>query len=140
MWLAGQLCTNCFIMYAHLMMFKPHHGLENSACTRSDAAGMSLAGLLVVLTSGLDLRTTLGGKSHYLLFALATSLAPRMLMTLDEGGKLLPVPCRVGTAVDVVAQPRRHCSRCGGAGGQAKGHHRLPNTRHAGEWDEAVVV
>jgi 26S proteasome regulatory subunit N1 len=65
---------------------------------------MSLAGLLVVLTSGLDLRATLGGKSHYLLFALATSLAPRMLMTLDEGGKLLPVPCRVGTAVDVVAQ------------------------------------
>lgn len=29
-----------------------------------------------------------------------------MLMTLDEGAKLLPVPCRVGQAVDVVAQVR----------------------------------
>jgi hypothetical protein len=27
-----------------------------------------------------------------------------MLMTVDEEGKMLPVPCRVGQAVDVVAQ------------------------------------
>jgi hypothetical protein len=27
-----------------------------------------------------------------------------MLMTVDEDGKMLPVPCRVGQAVDVVAQ------------------------------------
>jgi 26S proteasome regulatory subunit N1 len=34
-------------------------------------------------------------------------MKPRMLLTLDEEGKLLPVPARVGTAVDVVAQAGR---------------------------------
>ena len=34
-------------------------------------------------------------------------MKPRMLLTLDEDGKLLPVPCRVGQAVDVVAQAGR---------------------------------
>lgn len=67
-------------------------------------SGMALSGLLAVLVSGLDLKSTLGGKHPHLLYCLATAMNPRMLMTLDEEGKLLPVPCRVGTAVDVVAQ------------------------------------
>ncbi len=65
---------------------------------------MALSGLLAVLVSGLDLKATLGGKHPHLLYCLATAMQPRMLMTLDEEGKLLAVPCRVGTAVDVVAQ------------------------------------
>jgi len=47
---------------------------------------MGLSGLLAVLFSGLDMKATIGGKHHYLLFCLAASMQPRMLMTLDESG------------------------------------------------------
>lgn len=53
------------------------------------------------------MKTTLAGKHHYLMYFLATAMKPRMLLTLDEDGKLLPVPCRVGAAVDTVAQVRQ---------------------------------
>ncbi len=69
---------------------------------------MALAGLLSVLFSCLDLKATLAGKHHYLLYLLAPAMAPRMLLTLDPAdGRPLPVPCRVGMAVDVVAQAGR---------------------------------
>lgn len=71
-------------------------------------AGCSLAGILAVMHSALDLKATLGGKHPHLFFLLASALRPRMLMTLDLDGKLLPVPVRVGQAVDTVAQV--HCS------------------------------
>lgn len=70
-------------------------------------SGIALAGILGVLYSCQDLKATLGGKYHYLLFLLATAMKPRMLLTLDEEGAPLPVPVRVGTAVDVVAQAGR---------------------------------
>jgi 26S proteasome regulatory subunit N1 len=50
------------------------------------SAGMGLAGLLAVLVAGMDIKATLGGKQHYLLYALATAARPRMFMTLDEDG------------------------------------------------------
>lgn len=81
-----------------LISLTPYH------TDRQLLSGMALSGLLSVLVSGLDLKETLGGKSPHLLYCLATAMQPRMLMTLDEEGKILPVPCRVGTAVDVVAQ------------------------------------
>ena len=56
-----------------------------------------------------DLKATLGGQHPHLFFLLASALRPRMLMTLDTEGKLLPVPVRVGQAVDTVAQVRCHC-------------------------------
>merc|ERR1712137_1200137 len=43
-------------------------------------------------------------KSHYLLYTLAASLQPRMLITYDEELRPLPVSVRVGQAVDVVGQ------------------------------------
>uniref|UniRef100_A0A7S3QP44 26S proteasome non-ATPase regulatory subunit 2 homolog n=1 Tax=Dunaliella tertiolecta TaxID=3047 RepID=A0A7S3QP44_DUNTE len=70
-------------------------------------SGMGLSGILAVLFSGLDMRATIGGKHHYLLYCLAAAMQPRMLMTIDEEGKLLPIPVRVGQAVDVVAQAGR---------------------------------
>ncbi|KAF5840093.1 26S proteasome regulatory subunit RPN1 [Dunaliella salina] len=70
-------------------------------------SGMGLSGILAVLFSGLDMRATIGGKHHYLLYCLAAAMQPRMLMTIDEAGKLLPIPVRVGQAVDVVAQAGR---------------------------------
>lgn len=60
-----------------------------------------------MLFSAQDLAATLGGKYHYILYALAAAMKPRMLLTLDEEGALLPVPVRVGQAVDVVAQAGR---------------------------------
>lgn len=44
------------------------------------------------------------GRSHYLLYTLATAMQPRMLVTFDEDLNQLTVPVRVGIAVDVVGQ------------------------------------
>merc|ERR1711994_192242 len=65
---------------------------------------VSVAGLLAVLVAFLDVKTTILGKSHYLLYGLATAMQPRMLVTFDENLSPLPVSVRVGQAVDVVGQ------------------------------------
>ena len=44
---------------------------------------------------------------HYLLYFLVPAMHPRMLITLDEDLKPLPVSVRVGQAVDVVGQAGR---------------------------------
>ena len=67
-------------------------------------SNMSLAGILPVLLCCTDLRATLLGKHHFNLYYIAAAIQPRMLMTLDEEGKVLPVAVRVGQAVDVVGQ------------------------------------
>lgn len=67
-------------------------------------AGVALAGILAVLHASLDMKALLAGKHATLLYALTPAMRPRMLMTLDSEGRLLPVPVRVGQAVDVVAQ------------------------------------
>jgi len=65
---------------------------------------VAVAGLLSVLVALLDVKTTILGKSHYLLYGLATAMQPRMLVTFDEELRALPVSVRVGQAVDVVGQ------------------------------------
>merc|ERR1711915_1064206 len=65
---------------------------------------VAVAGLLAVLVAFLDVKTTILGKSHYLLYGLATAMQPRMLVTFDEQLRALPVSVRVGQAVDVVGQ------------------------------------
>jgi len=65
---------------------------------------VSLAGLLTVLHICFDMKKTILGDRHYLLFALAMLINPRMLMTVDEDGKAVPVKVRVGQAVDTVGQ------------------------------------
>ena len=65
---------------------------------------MQLAGILALLHSCFDLKATLGGKHPYVLYYLAAAMRPRMLMTVDTQGKLLPVSVRVGQAIDTVAQ------------------------------------
>ncbi|GIL54030.1 hypothetical protein Vafri_9585 [Volvox africanus] len=84
-----------------LLTINPYH-TDRQLCS-----GVSLAGVLAVVFSCLDLKATIGGKHHYLLYCLAVAMKPRMLLTLDEEGRPQPVPCRVGTAVDVVAQAGR---------------------------------
>jgi len=68
---------------------------------------VALAGLLAVMHSCLDFKTTILGKSHYMLFCLVTAMYPRMLMTFDVNMKPLPVSVRVGQAVDTIGQAGR---------------------------------
>jgi len=65
---------------------------------------VAMAGLLTVMCSALDMKNTVLGKSHYLLYSLVCAIHPRMLTTFDEELKPLPVTVRVGQAVDVVGQ------------------------------------
>ncbi|KAG5447498.1 26S proteasome non-ATPase regulatory subunit 2 [Clonorchis sinensis] len=71
----------------------------------SRAVGIS--GLLTLLVSCLDVRTTFMGRHDYLIFYLTPAIQPRLLMTFDEDLKPLPVTVRVGQAVDVVGQAGR---------------------------------
>lgn len=64
----------------------------------------ALAGLLSVLFSMLDVKSTILSKSHFLLYLLTPSIQPRMLVTFDEDLRPLPVSVRVGQAVDIVGQ------------------------------------
>lgn len=84
-----------------LLTLAPHHAHGQLL------SGPALGGILAVLTAALDMKATIGGKQHSLLYFLAAAMQPRMLLTIDEDGKLLPVPVRVGQAVDVVAQAGR---------------------------------
>ncbi len=84
-----------------LMTLSPYH------TEKQLLSGVALSGVLTVVFSCLDMKATLTGKHHYILYSLATAMKPRMFMTLDVDGKLLPVPARVGQAVDVVAQAGR---------------------------------
>jgi 26S proteasome regulatory subunit N1 len=59
---------------------------------------------LVLIYSCFDLKNTLLDKSHYLLYYVACSMNPRMLITVDKDLTWLPVTARVGLAVDTVGQ------------------------------------
>ncbi|KAB0801142.1 hypothetical protein PPYR_05496 [Photinus pyralis] len=65
---------------------------------------VAVAGLLATLVGCLDVKNIILGRSHYLLYTLAAAMQPRMLVTFDEDLNPLPVPVRVGLAVDVVGQ------------------------------------
>ncbi|KAH0546132.1 26S proteasome non-ATPase regulatory subunit 2 [Cotesia glomerata] len=65
---------------------------------------VALAGLLSAIIGFLDVKNIILGRSHYLLYTLAAAMQPRMLVTFDEELNPLPVPVRVGVAVDVVGQ------------------------------------
>jgi 26S proteasome regulatory subunit N1 len=65
---------------------------------------VSLAGILVVLHACTDIKNTLLGNHHYLLYYLSISIKPNMLITIDEEGNPLQATVRVGKAVDTVGQ------------------------------------
>lgn len=66
--------------------------------------GPALGGVLILLHSCLDLKSTLLDKSHYLLYYLTCAMNPRMLITVDENIEWKPVTVRVGQAVETVGQ------------------------------------
>lgn len=63
----------------------------------------ALGGILAAVMSLLDVKSTIS-KSHYLLYYLVPAIQPRMLITFNEELQPLPVPVRVGQAVDIVGQ------------------------------------
>lgn len=65
---------------------------------------VSIAGLLTILHAAFDAKKTILADRHYLLYALAPSIRPRMLITVNEDGESVPVSVRVGQAVDTVGQ------------------------------------
>lgn len=65
---------------------------------------VAMAGLLVVMHASTNLKHTLLGDRHHLLYALGLTIRPRMLVTLDENLQSIQVPVRVGQAVDTVGQ------------------------------------
>ena len=44
------------------------------------------------------------GEHHYFLYYLVNAMQPRMMMTMSEDLKPLPVLVRVGQAVDIIGQ------------------------------------
>lgn len=78
-----------------LTPYHSHRGLLNR---------VAIGGLLATIVSFLDVKSTILGKSHYMIFNLSLAMQPRMLVTFDEKLQPLPVTVRVGQAVDVVGQ------------------------------------
>merc|ERR1712226_750392 len=64
----------------------------------------ALGGMLVLLYSCLDLKSTLLDKTHYLLYYLTCAMNPRMLITVNYDMSWKPVTVRVGQAVETVGQ------------------------------------
>lgn len=62
------------------------------------------AGLITFLHACLDTNNILCDKYHYMFYYLALAAYPRMLFTVDEDVKPLPISVRVGQAVDMVGQ------------------------------------
>jgi 26S proteasome regulatory subunit N1 len=91
-----------------LHMGKGLMGLNPFHSDRLLLSGVGVAGLLTVLHAALDMNNTILDKAHYLLYYLAGSMNPRMVMTLAEGSlEPLPVTVRVGKAVETVGQAGR---------------------------------
>jgi len=84
-----------------LVTFSPYHP-DRSVCHP-----VVLAGIVSLMHILLDFNTLVLGKHHYLLFVLACAMRPRMLVTLGEDLKPLPISVRVGVAVDTVGQAGR---------------------------------
>lgn len=65
---------------------------------------VALGSIIVLLHAQLHSRETILGKAHYLLYHAAGAMQPRMLVTLDADLQPLPIPVRVGQAVDTIGQ------------------------------------
>lgn len=91
-----------------LHMGKGLMGLNPFHSDRLLLSGVGMAGLLTVLHAALDMNKTILDKAHYILYYLAGSMNPRMVMTLAEGSlEPLPTTVRVGKAVETVGQAGR---------------------------------
>ena len=94
------------VALAHAPRICSHRDYRRPDDVNDNAGGarlqLAMGGLVIMMHLTLDFKTIVLGKHHFLLYALACSIRPRMLVTLDEDLKPLPVTVRVGQAVDVV--------------------------------------
>lgn len=67
----------------------------------------AIGGLLTVLFCCLDLKSTILGKHHFLLYYLGLAARPRMIFSVDESVEFKATSVRVGQAVDTVGQAGR---------------------------------
>ena len=81
-----------------LMTLSPTHSDKMLTC------GPALGGVLTLIYSCLDLKSTLLDKTHYLIYYLTCAMNPRMLITVNEDLSWRPVTVRVGQAVETVGQ------------------------------------
>jgi 26S proteasome regulatory subunit N1 len=81
-----------------LMTLSPMHS------DRMLTSGPALGGVLTLIYSCFDLKSTLLDKSHYLIYYLTCAMNPRMLITVNEDLSWRPVTVRVGQAVETVGQ------------------------------------
>lgn len=85
-----------------LVTLNPFYG-DNKFLQNKPAMG----GILTVLFACLDMKGTILGKNHYLLFFLSLASRPRMVFTVNESMEFLATTVRVGQAVDTVGQAGR---------------------------------
>jgi len=81
-----------------LLTINPYH-LDSLVYIPSAAAA-----LVALAHTALDMRHSVLSKRHYMLYCIAPAMRPRMLVTLDEELRPVPVKVRVGAAVDTVGQ------------------------------------
>lgn len=65
---------------------------------------VGMSGLVIFLTSLLDINVTLLGKYHYFMYFLSLAMYPKSLFVLNDKLEPMPLNIRVGQAVDVVGQ------------------------------------
>ncbi|KYO02978.1 26S proteasome regulatory subunit RPN1, putative [Plasmodium reichenowi] len=93
-----RLAQGLLYMGKGLLTINPLHS------NRSIINYVSLGSLLITIHACLQLKSTILGKYHYLLYHLVPCIYPRMLVTVNEKLESLPVSVRVGQAVDTVGQ------------------------------------
>ncbi|CRG95415.1 26S proteasome regulatory subunit RPN1, putative [Plasmodium gallinaceum] len=93
-----RLAQGLLYMGKGLLTINPLHS------NRSIINHVSLGSLLITIHACLQLKSTILGKYHYLLYHLVPCIYPRMLVTVNENLEPLPISVRVGQAVDVVGQ------------------------------------
>ena len=65
---------------------------------------VGLSGIMAVLFAATDMKSIIMGTYNYILYYLVLAMYPRMMVTVNEDLENLQVSCRVGQAVDTVAQ------------------------------------
>lgn len=67
----------------------------------------AIGGILTVLFACLDMKGTILGKNHFLLYFFALAVRPRMVFTVDDKSEFKATTVRVGQAVNTVGQAGR---------------------------------
>jgi len=101
----GKENNHLFLVRISQGLLQMGKGLLTLQPTHSDRfllSKVAIGGILTLLFSCIDMKNTILGEKHYLLYSLALAIKPRMLVTLDEKLQPLKTNVRVGQALDTV--------------------------------------